>query len=162
MLDSELKLVRDYHRQRVESEGAPVDLAASKRRERQRWHQIMARCYKEAHHAYPRYGGRGIRVYPAWHDFDAFLHDVGHCPGQGLSLDRIDNDGDYEPGNVRWATRSEQAANTGRRAVNVSVLKVGKNWRALVRVSKAQSFKTKTEALEWGEQLLARLLKDAA
>jgi hypothetical protein len=137
--------------------------AASKvrSRERQRWAQVMARCYKPTHPAYKNYGGRGIRVYPAWHDFDQFFADVGACPGPGLSLDRKDNDGDYEPGNIQWATAREQATNTRRRAApKVSLVKIGNKWRALVRVSASHSFTNKSDAAAWGDDLLARLLRE--
>lgn len=76
------------------------------------WCSMIKRCENPNHHAYARYGGRGIAVCPQWRaDFAAFLRDVGHRPSPELSLDRIDNDGDYEPGNVRWATAQQQAAN---------------------------------------------------
>jgi hypothetical protein len=62
-------------------------------------------------HDYRYYGGRGIKVCARWDNFDAFAHDVGDYPGKGWTLDRINNDGNYELGNVRWATRRTQARN---------------------------------------------------
>jgi hypothetical protein len=70
------------------------------------------RCFNPNSENYPDYGGRGIVVCADWrNDFAQFLADVGPRPAAGLTLDRIDNDGNYEPGNVRWATLSEQAYN---------------------------------------------------
>lgn len=80
------------------------------------WQNMRARCLRPSHPRYPDYGGRGITVDPRWDDFAAFLADVGRRPGPDYSLDRIDNDGPYAPGNVRWATRSEQQRNQRRRA----------------------------------------------
>lgn len=74
------------------------------------WHNMMKRCYRENDPRYPDWGGRGIRVCDAWHDFARFLADMGDRP-PGRTLDRKDNDKGYEPGNCRWSTYREQQAN---------------------------------------------------
>jgi hypothetical protein len=75
-----------------------------------RWKEMMGRCYNPKHPRYADYGGRGIRVCERWHDFTNFLADMGEPP-PGLTLDRIDNNKGYEPGNCRWATVQEQNTN---------------------------------------------------
>lgn len=77
------------------------------------WIAIRARCYNPNTRAYAYYGGRGISVCDTWRrSFDAFLSDVGVAPHPRASLDRIDNNGDYCPDNVRWATPKQQMNNT--------------------------------------------------
>jgi hypothetical protein len=68
------------------------------------------RCANPNHERFQYYGARGIRVCDRWQSFDAFLADMGRRP-QGCTLDRINGEGHYEPGNCRWATAKEQAAN---------------------------------------------------
>ena len=76
------------------------------------WDNMVSRCECENGPNFRYYGGRGIRVCNRWREsFSNFLADMGRRPGEGYSLDRINNDGDYEPGNCRWATQKEQMRN---------------------------------------------------
>lgn len=76
------------------------------------WRAMRNRCGYPGDISYHRYGGRGIRVCERWNEFEAFLADIGKRPSRNHSLERKDNNGNYEPGNVRWATRKEQGRNT--------------------------------------------------
>jgi hypothetical protein len=79
------------------------------------WSAIISRCENPANAKFADYGGRGIRMCSPWREsFPTFLRDVGPRPSGRHSIDRIDNDGDYKPDNVQWATRAEQLRNQRR------------------------------------------------
>lgn len=79
------------------------------------WQGMLDRCCNPNSQRFHRYGSRGITVCQQWQDsFAAFFADLGPRPGPGYSLDRINNEGNYEPGNCRWATNHCQIRNTAR------------------------------------------------
>lgn len=106
------------------------------------WVNMRERCRNKTCHAFKDYGGRGIRVCDQWNEsFESFLSDMGEPP-IGLELDRINNDGDYEPSNCRWATVRQQSNN---RRGNVLLTAFGE---------------TKTIS-EWSNDLRAAVSRDA-
>lgn len=104
------------------------------------YRSMMDRCYRESAANYQRYGGRGIKVCPGWHSieiFEAWVKDSGYKPG--LTLDRIDPNGDYTPLNCRWATRKQQANNrTNTVYVTIDgVTKTLSEWADFVGISRS-------------------------
>jgi hypothetical protein len=91
------------------------------------WAAMIKRCTKLSQRSYADYGGRGIVVCERWRTFENFLADMGEKP-DGLTLERIDNNGNYCKENCRWATTQEQNRNTRIRKDNVSGVK-GVYWR---------------------------------
>src|SRR5450631_4281635 len=93
----------------------------SKTRTYKCWAYMKTRCLSPGNKDYWKYGGRGIMVCSRWlSSFYSFVEDMGECPSPMHSIDRINNDGNYESGNCRWATPKEQASNRrNNRIINV-------------------------------------------
>jgi len=104
------------------------------------WNDMLGRCRNPNNRQWKDYGGRGISVCERWTTYRNFEADMSPRPS-GMTLDRIDNDGNYEPGNCRWATRKEQQRNQ-RRAVYVCI--EGKQYRA---IELAEKYGLKTDTI---------------
>lgn len=99
----QIEVIRDIH----------VTHGMSKTKVYITWKNMKARCQDKNHEAYNNYGGRGISVCHKWQKFERFLEDMGEPP-KGLTLERVDNEGDYCKDNCKWATYKDQAVNRRR------------------------------------------------
>lgn len=133
------------------------------------WQSMLARCNNPNNRSFARYGGRGITVCERWKSFDNFLADMGERP-DGMSIERIDNDGPYAPGNCRWASVSEQARN--RRSNDIVTLngesRCATDWCAALGIkyamyrSRVMRGMPRVEALTTPKKRSAQAMKEAA
>lgn len=131
---------RSYH-----GHGSSSDPTYSK------YQAMKQRCLNPKHKSYPDYGGRGIKVCDRWlESFDNFLADMGEAP-EGMTIEREDSNGNYEPDNCKWATKKEQAQNTKR---CLSVVIDGVTYRTLRAAAEAfglpySTVKVRTSQYKW-------------
>lgn len=121
--------------------GRPKKNYDTQGREYRAWSALKSRCQNPNDHHYKNWGGRGIKVCSSWQVFENFLADMGECP-DGMTIERKDNNGDYEPGNCVWATMRTQRRNTRQ---NVFLSHVGKtltvtDWAELLGVPRGVLF----------------------
>jgi hypothetical protein len=130
---------------------------------------MKQRCYNPKSNSYHNYGARGIRICDRWlESFNNFLEDMGYRPSPQHSIDRVDNDGNYEPSNCRWATKQLQGMN--RRPTRLSSVGIrgvqpnGRNWLAEMTINNKRiclgTFKTIEEASAVYEKRRAERLKE--
>lgn len=115
------------------------------------WRGMKARCCNPESTEYERYGARGIQVCDRWlHDFQSFYSDMGDPPGDDYSLERINVNGNYEPGNCTWATAREQQLNkrTNNRITYLGVTKTLTEWAEETGINR-KTLQTRIDRLKW-------------
>lgn len=123
------------------------------------WNAMRTRCNNKGHHKFPDYGGRGITICERWNKFENFYADMGPRPSLNLSLDRIDNDGNYEPSNCRWATLKQQARNKRifkKNKYGITGLRLRKGGRWNARIGRHGKIKTLYHGLDFLDACCAR------
>jgi hypothetical protein len=110
------------------------------------WAHVVERCTNPSIRSWANYGGRGINICERWRDFRNFYEDMGPKPAPRLTIERIDNEGNYEPGNCRWATYDEQARNKR----NTRYVTIGGERKLLVEVAKGLGLKYGVAAYRLG------------
>lgn len=140
-----------------------LDIGQTKTSEYRNWQHMIQRCTNSNDISYKNYGARGIEVCDRWqgkYGFINLLEDIGPKPDKGYSISRIDNDGNYEPGNVEWATAHQQAGNKRNSNKHVGItytkLQVVNHWEAYLKINKVTVFRerffTEEEAIQAREE----------
>jgi len=127
-----------------------------------RWVEMKQRCHNKNHKSYSNYGGRGIGVCEEWRkDFWAYAEHMDSLEGyqDGFTVDRINNDGDYSPGNLRWSSRRTQVLNRRRWGKGYSYHKRNKKWMVKFKILGKHTYfgyyKTESEAKKVADFALA-------
>jgi hypothetical protein len=123
------------------------------------WNGMKSRCLNPNRKDYPRYGGRGVTVCERWLRFENFYADMGPRPSPKHSIDRIDNDGNYEPGNCKWATLAEQRSHITWRVSRFTVEQVSE---MAGRRAQGETLRAIGEAFGCSGAHVSRLIKTAA
>lgn len=113
------------------------------------WLHMRGRCLTKTDRKYPDYGGRGITICVRWDSFENFYADMGDKP-DGLTLGRIDNDGNYEPSNCRWETAEDQAWNRRQRSFQSNNKSGLPGVRYIASRGKYQATAGRSKTLYWG------------